>query len=90
MESDKETIAKRVITLYTRENCATCFDTKRFLNEREIEYTEVQIGKGIEREELLSKYPKAKLLPVVTLNEHFIGSKEELIRYIVTKEKLDG
>ena len=78
------------ITLYTRPQCKTCNDTKSFLKTKNIDYTEVIIDKDVARDDVLTKAPNAKMLPVVFLDDIYIGSKEEIIRYVNKLEEIQN
>lgn len=70
------------VTLITREGCAFCVRGKKVLAEADIPYTEIEVGKDILREEVLTKYPGAKLLPLFILNGIHKGSYDELYDWV--------
>ncbi len=75
------------IELYTRDSCNTCTYTKRILKEQNIQFTEHKIGVDIERDELRTKFPHARLLPIVIVDGVFIGTKDQLFMYIQGESK---
>lgn len=64
------------IEVYTRDGCPHCVDIKQFLSNRKVGYTEFKIGSNISRDEVISKFPDVKSLPIVTLEDDIIGSSE--------------
>ncbi len=76
-----------MIHIYSRENCAFCLKAKNLLNENNIQYQEIIIGKDIDRNEVIQKFPNRKLLPIVLTNDTMIGGYEDLVNYISTQKK---
>jgi glutaredoxin len=72
-----------MITIYTRDGCSFCDKAKSFMNENNIQYTEMSIGKNVQREEVIQKFPGVKLLPiVVNVDDTLIGGYEDLVKHI--------
>ena len=71
-----------MVDLYTRDTCQTCILTKKMLVERNVPFTEYIVGQDIQREEVLVRFPEAKMLPVIIADGIYIGSKEHLSIYI--------
>lgn len=75
-----------MITIYTRDGCSFCDKAKSFMNENNIQYTEMSIGKNVQREEVIQKFPGVKLLPiVVNVDNTLIGGYEDLVKHIQPK-----
>lgn len=70
------------IELYTKPSCQSCIVAKNYLKEHNIEYTEYVIDQDITREETIAKFPDAKVVPVVVIDDNWIGSKEELLNHL--------
>lgn len=70
------------IKLYTRTTCRVCNDAKKLLTDKNIPYTVIEIGTDVTREEVLERFPGAKNLPLVVVNDEWIGSIEELEKYV--------
>lgn len=73
------------ILLITREGCKFCTRAKTVLREGDFVYTEHEIGEDITRDEVLQKYPAAKLLPIFVLNDTYMGSYDELYDWVTTE-----
>ena len=76
------------IELITREGCALCDDTKRILDNREIEYTEKIIGTDLTRQQVFELVPgltSGTMLPLVLVDGTWIGGRTEIVRYINTE-----
>jgi len=70
------------VEIFTRDSCQTCIMTKKMLVERNVPFTEYIVGHDIQREEVLIRFPEAKMLPVIIADGIYIGSKEHLSIYI--------
>lgn len=70
------------IKLYTRDTCFYCNEAKKLLRSAGKEFEEIQIGRDIERGDVLMAFPHHRVLPIVLVNEEVIGSYAELLDYI--------
>lgn len=73
------------IELITREGCSLCEDTKRILEGRNIPYTEKVIGTDLTRAqvfELVPELTQGTMLPLVLVDDTWIGGRTEIVRYI--------
>lgn len=66
-----------LIELYTRDGCEYCEKTKELLEDKLLNYNENIIGKTINREDVIKKFPGRKLLPIVVINGNLIGGYTE-------------
>jgi len=73
---------KHVFELITRDNCAYCIESKKLLEVNGKNYRELVIGRDISREEVMSKYPDRKVLPIVIQDGKVIGGYQELLDLI--------
>lgn len=67
-----------LIELYTKPGCSRCDQSKKFLREKSIPFTEIEVEKDVSREVVLDKFPGAKMLPVVVVDGTWIGGRDEL------------
>lgn len=79
-----------MIKLITREECSYCDQAKTLLKQHNLEYSELQIGKDIEREMVLERYPGYKVLPIVVVDNKPIGGYNELLDHIFPPLKLEN
>ena len=70
-----------MIELYTRASCQSCVVAKRFLTEKNVPFKEYSVGVDVQREDVLKKFPVARMLPIVVIEGEYVGSKEELIEW---------
>lgn len=70
------------IELYTRVSCGYCDQVKKLLKDKGLPYKEFIIEQNITREQVLEKFPTAKTLPVVVVDDEWIGGRDELFRLI--------
>ena len=68
--------------VFTKENCTWCENLKTVLNENNIDFRSVVIGRDIERDTFLNEYPEAKTVPWVTLEDGTVvgGHKDMMAR----------
>jgi len=75
-----------MITIYTRDGCSFCDKAKTLMNENNIQYSEMSIGKNIQREEVIQKFPEVKLLPIVVgVDGTLLGGYEDLVKHVQQK-----
>ena len=65
-------------TIYTKNNCSYCVKAKELLTANNLKYLEKNIEAIEYRSELLSKYPEAKTVPQIFLDNICIGGYENL------------
>jgi glutaredoxin len=65
-----------------------CEDTKTYLNKNGYPYTEYIIGKDIERDIVANKFPTAVLLPVIVLDNEYIGGYNDLVSQLELRNML--
>jgi glutaredoxin len=70
--------------IYTKENCTWCVAAKEFLTNQRTSYEEIKIGEDITRDELLEKYPEAKTVPIIVIDNEWIGGYMELVEYFTS------
>jgi glutaredoxin len=68
------------ITIYTRDGCSLCEQTKQALQKKNIAYSEQKIDETITRDEVVKLFPEAKKLPIVTIDGTWIGGRDETIK----------
>lgn len=69
----------KMIYVYTRDGCGYCKLAKELLEDRKIEYTELKIDHNITRDEVISKFPNVKTLPIILEDEKMIGTWGDLV-----------
>lgn len=71
------------IEIYTKTSCSRCVSLKNTLLKHDVEYTEYVIGENISREEVLEKYPDAKMLPIVVYKSVKLADSDQLVKIIM-------
>jgi glutaredoxin len=56
------------IQIYTKENCVACNNAKRMLNEKQLSFSEIVVGRDVTREEVRAKFPQAKMVPIILVD----------------------
>jgi len=71
-----------LLTIITKPQCPMCDQVKTLLNTNRITYDNVEIGKDITREEVLRKFPDAKVVPIIMLYDQRMGGIAELEKLV--------
>ena len=71
------------IEIYTRDGCNRCVNLKKILQKENVEYKEYVIGENISREQVLEKYPDAKMLPIVVYESVKLADGDQLVKIIM-------
>lgn len=66
------------IIMYSKENCAFCVRAKKLLENNNLDYKEISIGKDIDRDEFISLFPDVKTVPHIIINDETIGGFTQL------------
>jgi len=56
------------VEIYTKDGCNNCDTAKRMLNEKNVEYVEYIVGRDISREDVLTRFPTAKTVPIMVVD----------------------
>lgn len=70
------------ILIYSKDDCKFCEESKKFLDHKELPYTEYKIGEHLTREEFMDKFPGVRSVPCIVIDGEYIGGFNQL------KEKL--
>jgi glutaredoxin len=66
-----------LIEVYTKPDCPLCDTAKRMLNEKKLSFHEIVIGRDITREEVLEKFPEARVAPVISIDGRMVREATE-------------
>ena len=67
------------VKIYSTNWCPYCANTKRFLDERDIEYEEINIeAEGMSREDI-EKITGGRTVPQIVIDENPIGGYDDLV-----------
>jgi glutaredoxin 3 len=69
------------IVVYTKTNCHYCNSAKMLLTIKQKEYTEVEIGKDILREDFMEKFADVRSAPLIVIDGVKIGGYDQLKEY---------
>lgn len=61
-----------MIKVYSREGCPKCTLAKKTMTDHGIPFEELKIGRDVTREEVLEKFPNARELPLLVVEERLI------------------
>lgn len=72
----------REVTVYSKDGCVWCDRTRDFLISIGVHFTEVKIDHSLEnRDELMSRYPEAKTVPQVFVDNSRVGGYNDTVSY---------
>lgn len=69
------------IVIYTKDDCIFCTRAKSFLTAKQIPFTTVHMPNEISRDDLLAKFPTARTMPIITVDEVWIGGFDQLVKH---------
>jgi glutaredoxin len=64
--------------VWSKYHCQYCEQAKALLKQKGIEFEERKIGDGWTKEDLLEVVPTARTVPVIFLNDEYVGGFEQL------------
>lgn len=64
--------------IWSKYHCQYCEQAKALLKQKGIEFEERKIGDGWTKEDLLEVVPTARTVPVIFLNDEYVGGFEQL------------
>lgn len=67
------------ITLYTSTICSFCQNAKRLLQEKGFDYKEIDLSQNIKKREELSIKHSWRTVPMIFIDNEFIGGFQELV-----------
>ena len=67
-----------LIEVYTKPDCPLCETAKRMLNGKNLTFHEIVIGRDITRDEVLERFPEARVAPVICLDGRMVREASEL------------
>lgn len=77
------------IEVYSRAYCTSCSTVKTLLSSMGYDYTEYKVEQNTMKAELLQRYPDARTVPQVFINDERIGGYEDTYEYL-TKLGVDN
>jgi glutaredoxin len=64
--------------VWSKYHCQYCEQAKSLLKQKGIEFEERKIGDGWTKEDLLEVVPTARTVPIIFLNDEYVGGFEQL------------
>lgn len=79
---------KNNVIMYTRTNppCPFCLQAKQLAKSKNIDFTNIDIGVDITREEFQVKFPSARTVPLILVDGVAIGGFSEFNAYILKQQ----
>ena len=75
------------IEVYIKPGCQYCVLSKELLEKKNISFTSHEIGKDVTVDEVLEKFPSAKTVPIILVDNEWIGGYNDLSSFLREKEK---
>ena len=76
------------VTLYTKPSCHICESVKQLLSTHNVTYQEIVIGRDISRQEVIEKFPQARIAPIIIVNG--IESNPSSLQLLLETNNYDG
>ena len=70
--------------IYSKDNCPYCDRAKVLLSSKNVNFTEHKIGRDLTREEFLERFPNARTVPQIYLDNQYIGGYDSLVAHLYT------
>ena len=70
------------VTLYTKEYCSYCTQAKLLLNDKNIEFEEIDLTDNLELREKLSLKHSWRTMPMIFIGDQFIGGFQDLYEHL--------
>lgn len=70
--------------IYSKDPCPYCDRAKTLLSSKQIEYTEHKIGRDLTREEFLERFPNARTVPQIYIDNQYVGGYDNLVAHLYT------
>lgn len=67
-----------MIKIYTKDGCVFCERAKALVVESNLEHEIIHMPRDISRDDLMAKFPDARTMPIVTIDNEVIGGYNEL------------
>jgi len=72
------------VVIYSKENCPHCLKAKDILSKHNPKI--LMLGKDISRDEFLKKFPGAKQVPQIIINNEHVGGFEDTEKWLAFNE----
>ena len=78
------------VVVYTKDDCIWCTRAKALLTAKNIAFTAIHMPDDISRDDLLEKFPAARTMPIITIDDVWIGGFDKLNEKVKNNELLPG
>lgn len=76
------------IIVYSKPDCPYCVRAKAVLEQKQLAFTEVQLGKDMLREDFMSLFPDVRSVPLIVIDGVKIGGYSNLVEWLDTRPQL--
>lgn len=76
------------VHIYTTSYCPYCRSAKNLLEQKGVEFEEIDLTYDLEKRKLLVEKHKWRTIPIIMINEELIGGYDQLVE-LERKNKLD-
>lgn len=75
-----------LIEVYSKPNCEYCNKAKILLNRFEIPYTVYEIGKDVDRDTVIKRFPSVPIVPIIVKDGELMGTYAQLVNWVATTD----
>ena len=70
------------VDIYTKASCPACIFAKNYMERRGMIYEEHIVDKDIPVDEVRKLFPQATTVPIIVIDENFVGGYPELAEFV--------
>lgn len=70
------------IKIYGKDDCSFCTKAVDLLKSYNVSYSYYKVGVDLTVDELIEQFPLAKTVPIVVINEQWVGGYDKLATYL--------
>ena len=71
-----------MLTIYSKDNCQQCLQAIMLCEMKGAEFNVLKLGVDYEKEDILKSKPSARSFPLITKDDEYIGTLQDLKEYL--------
>ena len=71
-----------MLTIYSKDNCQQCLQAIMLCEMKGVEFNVLKLGVDYEKEDILKINPSARSFPLITKDNEYIGTLQDLKEYL--------
>jgi glutaredoxin 3 len=66
------------VTIYTTGSCPFCIMAKRFLDKKEVDYTEIRVDQDVSKRDEMEERSKRTSVPQIFIGDYHVGGFDDM------------